>query len=93
MPQGNDVSERSLPSTKRCGRGSGQELRQTFGRSVRGFVTADEIPNPQRLNVWLRRHGERMQGRDPPRTMIFFPVRDHQLSQQHDHLVPPVDVI
>ena len=66
---GNDVSERSYQS-ERGGQWVKGKSSDTFGPLGPWLVTADEIPNPQRLNVWLDVNGERMQ-EETTKDMIF----------------------
>lgn len=65
----NDVSERAFQFE-----GSGQWVKgksaDTFGPIGPWLVTADEIPDPQNLNLWLEVDGERRQN-GSTRTMIF----------------------
>ena len=66
----NDVSERAY----QLERGGGQWIKgkgcPTFGPLGPWLVTADEIPNPQKLDMWLDVNGERMQVGSTA-TMIF----------------------
>lgn len=57
---GNDVSERKyqIESGGQWVKGKSSD---TFGPLGPWLVTTDEVPNPQRLNVWLDVNGERMQ--------------------------------
>jgi len=66
---GNDVSERSY-QIERGGQWVKGKSSDTFGPLGPWLVTADEIPNPQRLNVWLDVNGERMQ-EETTKDMIF----------------------
>ena len=65
----NDVSERTFQIE-----GTGQWIKgksaPTFGPIGPWLVTADEIPDPQNLGMWLDVNGERMQTGNT-RTMIF----------------------
>jgi 2-keto-4-pentenoate hydratase/2-oxohepta-3-ene-1,7-dioic acid hydratase in catechol pathway len=65
----NDVSEREfqLERGPQWDKGKGCD---TFGPIGPWLVTADEIPNVQRLGMWLDVNGERMQTGNT-RTMIF----------------------
>ena len=65
----NDVSERTfqLEGTGQWTKGKGCE---TFGPLGPWLVTADEVPKPQALAMWLDVSGERMQT-GSTRTMIF----------------------
>lgn len=66
---GNDVSERSY-QIERGGQWVKGKSSDTFGPLGPWLVTTDEIPNPQRLNVWLDVNGERMQ-EETTKDMIF----------------------
>jgi len=65
----NDVSERAfqLERGPQWDKGKGCD---TFGPVGPWLVTKDEIPNPQRLGMWLDINGERRQTGNT-RTMIF----------------------
>ncbi len=65
----NDVSERAyqLERGPQWDKGKGCD---TFGPVGPWLVTADEVPNPQRLDMWLDVNGQRMQVGNT-RTMIF----------------------
>ncbi len=65
----NDVSERAfqLERGPQWDKGKGCD---TFGPVGPWLVTKDEIPNPQRLGMWLHINGERRQTGNT-RTMIF----------------------
>jgi len=65
----NDVSEREyqLERGPQWDKGKGCD---TFGPVGPWLVTADEVPNPQRLGMWLDLNGQRMQTGNT-RTMIF----------------------
>lgn len=65
----NDVSEREyqLERGSQWDKGKGCD---TFGPVGPWLVTTDEIPNPQRLAMWLDVNGERMQTGNT-KTMIF----------------------
>ncbi|MDG2268794.1 MAG: fumarylacetoacetate hydrolase family protein, partial [Alphaproteobacteria bacterium] len=66
---GNDVSERKyqIESGGQWVKGKSSD---TFGPLGPWLVTADEIKNPQRLNVWLDVNGERKQ-EESTKDMIF----------------------
>lgn len=66
---GNDVSERSY-QIERGGQWVKGKSSDTFGPLGPWLVTTDEIPNPQRLNVWLDVNGDRMQ-EETTKDMIF----------------------
>lgn len=65
----NDVSEREfqLERGPQWDKGKGCD---TFGPIGPWLVTRDEVPNPQRLNLWLDLNGTRMQTGNT-KTMIF----------------------
>ncbi len=65
----NDVSEREfqLERGPQWDKGKGCD---TFGPVGPWLVTADEVPNPQRLDMWLDLKGPRMQTGNT-RTMVF----------------------
>ncbi len=65
----NDVSEREyqLERGPQWDKGKGCD---TFGPIGPWLVTADEVPNPQRLGMWLDLNGERVQTGNT-KTMIF----------------------
>ena len=64
----NDVSERAFQlQSSQWDKGKGCD---TFGPIGPWLVTPDEVPDPQRLDMWLDVNGERMQSGNT-RTMIF----------------------
>ncbi len=65
----NDVSEREfqLERGPQWDKGKGCD---TFGPVGPWLVTTDEVPNPQRLDMWLDVNGQRMQTGNT-RTMVF----------------------
>lgn len=65
----NDVSERAY-QLERGGTWDKGKGCDTFGPVGPWLVTRDEIPNPQRLNLWLDLNGQRRQ-HGSTRTMIF----------------------
>jgi 2-keto-4-pentenoate hydratase/2-oxohepta-3-ene-1,7-dioic acid hydratase in catechol pathway len=65
----NDVSERAF-QTERGGTWDKGKGCDTFGPVGPWLVTRDEVPSPQRLNLWLDVNGERRQTGNT-RTMIF----------------------
>jgi len=65
----NDVSEREY-QTERCGQWVKGKSCDTFGPTGPWLVTADEIEDPQNLDMWLDVDGERMQTGNT-RTMVF----------------------
>jgi 2,4-diketo-3-deoxy-L-fuconate hydrolase len=68
----NDVSERAFQlATSQWDKGKGCD---TFGPIGPWLVTADEVPDPQNLEMWLDVNGARMQT-GHTRTMIFSVAR------------------
>ena len=65
----NDVSEREY-QTERGGTWDKGKGCDTFGPMGPWLVTTDEVPNPQRRNLWLDVNGQRMQDGNT-KTMIF----------------------
>lgn len=65
----NDVSEREF-QLERSGQWTKGKGCETFGPIGPWLVTADEVPNPQKLDMWLEVNGERMQSGSTS-TMIF----------------------
>ena len=65
----NDVSERQF-QLERGGQWDKGKGCDTFGPIGPYLVTADEVPDPQALNMWLDLNGERRQ-RGNTKTMIF----------------------
>ena len=65
----NDVSEREY-QIERGGTWDKGKGCDTFGPLGPWLVTRDEVPNPQRLSMWLDLNGQRMQT-GSTRTMIF----------------------
>ncbi|QBK04428.1 FAA hydrolase family protein [Hylemonella gracilis] len=65
----NDVSERAF-QLERGGQWDKGKGCDTFGPLGPWLVTKDEIPNPQKLGMWLDVNGQRMQTGNT-RTMIF----------------------
>jgi len=66
----NDVSEREFQLERNGGQWDKGKGCDTFGPLGPWLVTKDEIPNPQRLGLWLDVNGQRMQTGNT-RTMIF----------------------
>jgi len=86
----NDVSERNFQA-ERGGQWTKGKGCETFGPLGPWLVTADEIPAPQSLSMWLDVNGDRMQ-KGSTRTMIF-PVA-HIVSYVSQFMVlEPGDVI
>jgi 2-keto-4-pentenoate hydratase/2-oxohepta-3-ene-1,7-dioic acid hydratase in catechol pathway len=65
----NDVSEREF-QIERAGQWTKGKGCETFGPIGPWLVTKDEIPNPQRLDMWLSVNGETRQ-KGNTKTMIF----------------------
>jgi 2-keto-4-pentenoate hydratase/2-oxohepta-3-ene-1,7-dioic acid hydratase in catechol pathway len=65
----NDVSEREY-QIERGGTWDKGKCCDTFGPIGPWLVTRDEVPNPQKLDMWLELNGRRMQSGNT-RTMIF----------------------
>jgi len=65
----NDVSEREF-QIERGGTWDKGKGCDTFGPVGPWLVTRDEVPNPQRLDLWLDLNGQRMQS-GSTKTMIF----------------------
>ncbi|MEO7243133.1 MAG: fumarylacetoacetate hydrolase family protein [Variovorax sp.] len=65
----NDVSEREY-QTERGGTWDKGKGCDTFGPIGPWLVTRDEVPNPQKLGMWLNVNGQRMQT-GSSKTMIF----------------------
>jgi 2-keto-4-pentenoate hydratase/2-oxohepta-3-ene-1,7-dioic acid hydratase in catechol pathway len=65
----NDVSEREF-QIERAGQWTKGKGCETFGPLGPWLVTKDEIPNPQKLDMWLTVNGEQRQ-KGSTRTMIF----------------------
>jgi hypothetical protein len=77
----NDVSERAFQmATSQWDKGKGFD---TAGPIGPWLVTADEIRDPQNLDMWLDFNGKRMQAGNT-RTMIFS-VRADRLARQPVH--------
>ena len=65
----NDVSERNF-QLERLGQATKGKSAETFGPMGPWLVTADEIPNPQKLHMWLTVNGEIRQN-GSTKTMVF----------------------
>ena len=65
----NDVSEREY-QLERGGTWDKGKCCDTFGPIGPWLVTRDEVPNPQKLDMWMELNGKRMQSGNT-RTMIF----------------------
>ncbi len=82
----NDVSEREyqLERGPQWDKGKGCD---TFGPIGPWLVTTDEIPNPQKLNLWLDLNGQPMQ-QGNTRTMIFGVAKIVSYVSQFMTLMP-----
>ena len=65
----NDVSEREF-QLERGGTWDKGKCCDTFGPIGPWLVTRDDVPNPQKLDIWLDLNGERMQSGNT-KTMVF----------------------
>jgi 2-keto-4-pentenoate hydratase/2-oxohepta-3-ene-1,7-dioic acid hydratase in catechol pathway len=65
----NDVSERNF-QLERLGQATKGKSAETFGPIGPWLVTADEVPNPQKLHMWLTVNGETRQN-GSTKTMVF----------------------
>jgi len=76
----NDVSERAFQS-ERGGQWIKGKSHDTFGPCGPWLLTRDEIPDPQRIALWLEVDGQRRQ--DGSTATMIFPVRHlvHYISQ------------
>ena len=70
----NDVSERAYQLERGGGQWTKGKGCPTFGPIGPWLVTADEIPDPQKLSLWLDVDGERMQSGSTA-TMVFGVAR------------------
>ncbi|MBP6896543.1 MAG: fumarylacetoacetate hydrolase family protein [Pseudacidovorax sp.] len=82
----NDVSEREY-QTERGGTWDKGKGCDTFGPIGPWLVTRDEVPNPQRLSLWLDVNGERMQT-GSTRTMVFGVAKIISYVSQFTTLMP-----
>ena len=87
----NDVSERDSRSIAGAANGSKGKGAPTFGPLGPWLVTRDEIPDPQRIVLWLDVNGERVR-RAIRKTMIFN-VRKLVSLPSHFMVLEPGDVI
>src|SRR5262249_43995170 len=86
----NDVPEREF-QLERSGQWTKGKGCETFGPIGPWLVTADEVPAPQKLSMWLDVNGERMQT-GSTKTMIFDVA--HLVSYvSHFMVLDPGDVI
>ncbi len=58
---GNDVSEREFQSERPAGQWTKGKSPDTFAPIGPWLVTKDEVPNPEKLKIWLKVNGESMQ--------------------------------
>lgn len=58
---GNDVSEREFQTERPGGQWTKGKSPDTFAPIGPWLVTKDEVPNPEKLNIWLKVNGETMQ--------------------------------
>ena len=87
----NDVSEREVQLERGGGQWDKGKGHDTFGPIGPWLVTADEVPDPQALDLWLEVDGHRFQNGNT-RTMVF------QVAQLVSHLsrfmsLQPGDII
>lgn len=82
----NDVSEREF-QLERGGQWDKGKGCDTFGPLGPWLVTRDEIPNPQKLAMWLDLNGQRMQTGNT-RTMIFGVAKIVSHLSQYMTLMP-----
>ena len=87
----NDVSERGFQIDRGGGQWGKGKGAPTFGPLGPWLVTRDEIPNPQRIGLWLDVNGERRQTGNT-KTMIFN-VRKLVSYLSHFLVLEPGDVI
>jgi 2,4-diketo-3-deoxy-L-fuconate hydrolase len=87
----NDVSERAYQLERGGGQWTKGKGCPTFGPIGPWLVTADEVPDPQKLAMWLDVNGERMQNGSTA-TMIFG-VRMLVSYLSHFMILEPGDVI
>lgn len=82
----NDVSEREF-QLERGGQWDMGKGCDTFGPIGPWLVTRDEVPNPQKLAIWLDLNGQRMQTGNT-KTMIFSVARIVSHLSQYMTLMP-----
>ena len=76
----NDVSERSF-QTERSGQWSKGKSSDNFGPTGPWLVTADEVPEPNNLHMWLKVNGETMQSGTTVTMVYQVPFLISYLSQ------------
>ena len=82
----NDVSEREY-QLERGGTWDKGKGCDTFGPLGPWLVTRDEVPNPQKLGLWLDLNGQRMQSGNT-KTMIFSVAKIISYVSQFMTLMP-----
>ena len=82
----NDVSEREF-QIERGGTWDKGKCCDTFGPIGPWLVTRDEVPNPQKLDMWLEVNGQRMQT-GSTKTMIFSVAKIVSYVSQFMTLAP-----
>jgi 2-keto-4-pentenoate hydratase/2-oxohepta-3-ene-1,7-dioic acid hydratase in catechol pathway len=75
-----DVSERAY-QTERAGQWTKGKSADSFGPIGPWFVTKDEIPDPQNLNLWTEVNGQRMQDGNTRDMTFKIPFLIHYISQ------------
>ena len=86
----NDVSEREY-QTERGGTWDKGKGCDTFGPTGPWLVTQDEVPDPQKLHMWLDVAGQRMQ--DGSTKTMIFDVRKLVSYVSHFMTLHPGDII
>ena len=76
----NDVSERAF-QTERSGQWSKGKSSDNFGPTGPWLVTADEVPEPNNLHMWLKVNGEMMQNGSTATMVYQVPFLISYLSQ------------
>ena len=76
----NDVSERAF-QTERSGQWSKGKSSDNFGPTGPWLVTADEVPEPNNLHMWLKVNGETMQSGTTATMVYQVPFLISYLSQ------------
>jgi 2-keto-4-pentenoate hydratase/2-oxohepta-3-ene-1,7-dioic acid hydratase in catechol pathway len=87
----NDVSERAYQLERGGGQWTKGKGCPTFGPIGPWLVTPDEVPDPQKLSMWLDVNGERMQ--DGSTATMVFGVRMLVSYLSHFMILEPGDVI
>lgn len=86
----NDVSERQN-QIERGGQWVKGKSHDTYGPIGPWLVTKDEIPNPQKLKIWLDLNGERMQ--DGTTKNMIFPIREIVAYVSQFMTLKPGDIV